>query len=177
MDNYGFCDIESFNFVFKERFREYKFIKECSKNGECKILLMHLGGIIVECYIKSRITQKMNITKSRNNKALWYSNDKFEYLVGINNCKKSILNSEFTIKNPKHNIEEAIKCISELNNVLTDRPDMLEHIKRIQKPFNDNREFIDLRYSISEKSEEFDRIFNLWENSFKQLIKWINEIL
>ncbi|HAT4182593.1 hypothetical protein ACV3Z6_09645 [Clostridium perfringens] len=179
MDSNGFYDIEDFEIAYKERLYEYKFIEEKSSEGEFRILLMHLGGIILECYIKSIIINKKNITKSRSGKRNWYSQEYFEYITQLKQCERK---AEFdkripTEENPGHKIRDAICKISILNQVLNDRNDIEEDIRKIQNPFDDEREFIDLRYSVTEDNEYTENVFKEWKESFINVYKWITYII
>ncbi|ELC8425240.1 hypothetical protein QYB63_001839 [Clostridium perfringens] len=176
MDRNGFKDIENFELAYKERLYEYNFINKKSSVGECRILLMHLGGIVLECYIKSIIINENKIVKSKNNK-FWYNEDRVNCIEQTAQNMRKIEMKNATKKNPGHSIREAICSIGVLDEILSDRTDIELHINRIQMPFGDEREFIDLRYSNVEDKDELEKIFSEWKESFIKLKKWIVETI
>ena len=56
-DNYDFVDIEDYYSAYKDRLVDYLNIFKNLEQDSQKVLLMHLGGIIIECYIKYIISK------------------------------------------------------------------------------------------------------------------------
>lgn len=179
MESNGLNEIENFYIAYKERLNEYIFIEEKSSDNEFRILLMHIGGIILECYIKSIIVEKKSIVKCKGNSGKhWYDEEKINSIEGLLQNEKSKALKEPTMLNPGHNIEKAIESIDQsLKEILASKDDIKEDIKIVQNPFRDQRSYIDLRYSATVDSNLVNNIFLEWRKSFKRLYKWIRETI
>lgn len=173
IENKGFRDIEDFYSAHRERLREYLKIKKIGDDP--KILMMHLGGIIVETYVKYIIKNNNDAKKVRGD--YWYTERGFNSIMNNRNMPTKEYKNFSCYKNKRHSIEEAIKDVNDLNNRLTSI-DIINDIKLVQNPLNQDREcFIDLRYKSSNNIDNLDEIYTRWEKSFKSLLRWLRENL
>lgn len=169
MDSKGFKDIENYEDAYKERINEYMQISKL--DNEMKILLMHLGGIVIEIYLKS-ILVKVNGIKKSHGKKKWYNSATHEDIMSRGNIKTKDF-PEATCENPEHDIEKAIKDINELNGLLTDNVNMEKNLKLINNPLGEKNGYIDLRYKSYNDIDGIDDLFERWEKSFRELYRWI----
>lgn len=181
-DRNNFIDIENYNLAYIARRCDYVQIKKKLEYKEREILLMHLGGIIIECFVKDKIVKNNNIKKTRFNK-YWYSESTFNYISSINNPKKEYLKEKATLINPNHDIRKGIKSINIISKYLIDANKNIDRcIDVIQTPFKEfdsdgngyeKIEFIDLRYLSSDELPNIKDVFDNWEKSFRYLHKWL----
>ena len=170
MDSKGFKDIEDFYEAYKERLQEYLKIKEIKEQP--KMLMMHLGGIVIETCLKDIVKREKSAEKVKG--SLWYTIQGFEAVKNKGNLKKGEFKPYSCCENPGHKIEKIIGEIRALNDILTDNPKIIEDIKIIQNPLEEESEdFIGLRYKASCNIDDFDSIFTKWDESFERLLKWI----
>ncbi len=174
MDNKRFQNLENFYLVYKNRSKEYMQINKL--NDTPKILLMYWGGVVIETYIKHIVLQNSGAKKQYGE--LWYTIEKFNYIISQGNkLTKSDYKNYNCAKNPGHEIENGIKSIDFLNNLITSNTKILEDIKIISDPLEKRLKygFIDLRYEVSENIDKLDELFSKWNDSFKNLLKWLIE--
>lgn len=170
MDSKGFRDLENFDLAYKARLNEFMKIKNI--DDAPKILMMHLGGIIIEIYVKSIIVKSKNIAKER--KKLWYTMDKYDFIMSKGNMKNPEYPSYSELSNPGHKIKNGIRAIDELSELLTNNSGIEECIENITYPLGQlcGKEFIDLRYISPCSVQNLDDLFETWNNSFEKLLKW-----
>lgn len=179
MRDYGLIDIEDFEKAYKERFKDYIKLKNDYK--EHPIMLMHIGGIIIECFLKDLIVKKYNIKKKKGND--WYTNDAVNSIEQSRvNMDKKVLRSlrygqdEKDKGNPSHDIEIAYSQLKELNDLIATNEDLAKKIKHIKDPLNnDTYSFIDLRYENINNFEDIEKKFEKWENDFKDVLNWLKQ--
>ena len=174
MDNKGFKDLENFYLAYKSRSNEYMKINKLEDAP--KILLMHWGGVVIETYIK-HILAKSSGAKKQHGK-FWYTIEKFNYIISQgNSLTKNNYKDYNCVENPGHEIENGIKSIDFLNDLITSNTKILEDIKIIADPLEKKAKygFIDLRYVAPESIGKLDELFVQWDNSFKSLLKWLIE--
>lgn len=171
MDTKGFEDIEKFYLAYKARFKEYGQINNLADIP--KVLLMHWGGVVIEIYVKYLLVQNTGAAKELNK--LWYTMDNFYSIIGGGNISKNKYCSYSCAKNPGHIIQNGVKSIDVLNDLLTDNISIIKDIKNITYPLGRETKngFIDLRYTAPESIEDLDNLFTIWNNSFKHLLKWL----
>ena len=181
-DNYDFVDIEDYYSAYKDRLADYLNIFKNLKQDSQKVLLMHLGGIIIECYIKYIIVRVHDIKKSRRN-TLWYSEKVFNNISNQKNLEKKYINEQATKNNPGHNIRKGIEEIdNSLKDVIEQDKNINKAIEIIQNPLlslyknkngYDEIEYIDLRYISSNEITNIDILFDEWKKYFSDLNKWL----
>ena len=181
-DNYDFVDIEDYYSAYKDILADYLNIFKNLKQDSQKVLLMHLGGIIIECYIKYIIVRVHDIKKSRRN-TLWYSEKVFNNISNQKNLEKKYINEQATKNNPGHNIRRGIEEIdTSLKDVIEQDKNINKAIEIIQNPLlslyknkngYDEIEYIDLRYISSDEITNIDILFDEWKGYFSDLNKWL----
>lgn len=172
MDSKGFKDIEDFYSAHRERFKEYLDIEKIESKP--KILMMHLGGVVIETYIKYVLKTEKSAEKVKGK--LWYTIEGFNIIKGSGNLNKREYAQYSCYEHKDHSIEKAIQDIDFLNDRLTDRRDIINDIKLIENPLNEDREsFIDLRYKSVDNIDDVDEIFDRWQESFKRLLTWLRD--
>ncbi|MBF8984518.1 hypothetical protein IZY60_13310 [Lutibacter sp. B2] len=170
--SYGFEDLdEDYNKVYHERKRDL-----AHNINNRNILSMHLGGIIIECYLKNLVIKKFRITKTRL-KNLWYGEQLYNALNSQNNLRNPELKKDAII-NPGHNLVTTIKDhLEELDAVMPS--DIVEKLKRIEDPLNKSNEtkristYIDIRY-CAENLFNQDH-YNQWFSAFIDVLKWLDD--
>ncbi|MCR1875131.1 hypothetical protein NSA45_04605 [Paraclostridium bifermentans] len=174
MRDYGLIDIEDFEKAYKERFKDYQKLKRDYKDHP--IMLMHLGGVIIECYLKSLIVKKYRIKQRI--KRDWYSEDSVRFIneSRVNIDKTKFRELKYDKGNPGHDIEEAYKQLEELDSLIASNLELSKKFKRIKNPIGKEfTDFIDLRYEIKDSFEDIDNEFEEWEKDFKDVLNWLKE--
>ena len=171
MDTKGLEEIEDFYLAHKARFKEYGQIK--GLNSIPKILIMHWGGVVIETYVKFLLVMNKGAKKERS--MLWYTLEKFNYIMSQGNLAKADYKEHKCATNPQHKIEDGIKQIYVLDNLLTDDDKIKESINTITYPLGKEtkKSFIDLRYVSPDQISNLDELFVKWNESFKRLLKWL----
>ncbi len=174
MGNHIFIDIEDFQNAYEERLKTYMSLKKESENNE--IMIMHLGGIIVECYLKGLIVKKYNITK-RKGINIWISQQQVNHILQFNQItNKQIIEQNLGIKNPGHNIIEAYKSLDEIKDLIASNEDLSKKFSYIYNPLRKEKSsFIDLRYSTKSDFNNINEEFVEWTEDFKEIIRWLNK--
>jgi len=93
-----FTDIEDFEEAYNSRWNDLHIL-----NGNRKIISMHIGGIIIECLLKSLIVKKYRIKKCKGLE-YWYNESIANTLDGIPNLNNRQLKDSKTVVNPKHSV-------------------------------------------------------------------------
>lgn len=105
--------------------------------------MMHFGGVTIECLIKSLIVDKYKIDG-------WNTNED---------------GKQHGIKNPGHELMEAIRLIPKLRHRVPNN--MLTYIELLQNP---KFSFIDMRYD----SQDLDEVLLIsWLNAYKRVRAWL----
>ncbi|MGL5749270.1 MAG: hypothetical protein ACRCXT_01995 [Paraclostridium sp.] len=166
---------ENFEYAYYSREEDL----ESLRNLDRKILNMHLGGIVLECFVKYLIVNKYGMNKRRKSRiGEWYS----EYTINLLRQKEQLLRQngeqlkgknyeEFSCNvGSKHNFIDWIKEI-----LIFDTNNINEDLEIVYSPLGENC-FIDLRY-VSESSieeEELNRLYIQWQNSYNNVMNWLN---
>ncbi|OBQ38498.1 MAG: hypothetical protein AN487_07310 [Anabaena sp. CRKS33] len=116
-----------------------------------KVGAMHFGGVTIECLLKAMIFDTLPHGASRE----W---------------KTKHNNPGHTIKNPGHKYSEALRGNDRLRSRIEMFPVVMEWLDTVENPMNQH--FIDLRYSGLEPDDEN---YQLWFNSYQNLISWLQE--
>lgn len=174
MRDYGLIDIEDFEKAYKERFKDYIRLKKDYQDHP--VMLMHLGGVIIECYLKSLIISKYKIKQRIKND--WYSEDSVKFIKEsrTNITKEQFRELKHDKGNPGHDIEKAYKQLDELDSLIASNIDLVKKISNIKNPIGKNfTNFIDLRYETKESFEDINKKFEKWEKDFKEVLNWLKE--
>ena len=120
-----------------------------------RIVAIHLGGIVVECQLKSFPITYHKIKK-------WEEKSQRK--------KSSMFNQ--TISNPGHGLQKAMRQMPELFNRAKLDQKLLEHLRDIQYPLGTNLiDYIDLRYIPQVSQEQSDQ----WKKSFYYVCGWLEK--
>ncbi|HAX74207.1 MAG TPA: hypothetical protein DCY20_11855 [Firmicutes bacterium] len=176
MQQIDFREIENFELAYAERLKD--LIKLHAEDR--KIIVMHVGGIVIECLLKSILVRQHQITKEyyRN----WYNNE------AVNGVETSLVENDFSRRkkseirqhifsygvciNPEHKIEEAINKISFLYDLYADDEQIRSYVQVIQDPLNVGS-FIDLRYCVQSEHLNIEEVFLNWNQAFQFLHNWV----
>lgn len=166
-----FNDIESYFNSYKARYLEVVSLNSHMKNR--KILIMHLGGVVIECLLKHKAIKDKNIVK-RYTKNYWYTQNNVDLLLTLGNVKNKDRFS-YGIKNPGHDLKEIAKLHSILNSKLSTEEQFIKDLDIIYNPLSrENETFIDLRYINDDDINNLDERFNHWNEAFKRVHNVIN---
>lgn len=171
-------DIEDFFEIYENRKEDYN----CIKNINRKIIVMHLGGIIIECLVKGMICRKYKICKiKKDTNNIWYSEGMYDILINMENNRNQInrdiyaryalvvFNGLGPKKAETKNGHDFPSLIREHLNLRTDEVE--EFLERVYNPLSkDKKCFIDLRYEIEDVEES---IYDKWLEAFKELHRWL----
>ncbi len=144
--------MEDFIGAYIERKRDTLALLELQNNHS--IAAFHLGGIAIECYLKSLLISYHQLSDWKH-KSLKQNDPRFDE----------------PIKNPSHRLMEAIQNMSDLYNIAKTDSAFLNHLKIIIKPLGeDSPDYISLRYlsGISHPTEE-------WLQSFHYVLGWLDQ--
>ncbi|MCK4257963.1 MAG: hypothetical protein KAX49_03245 [Halanaerobiales bacterium] len=160
--------IENFEEAYRSRWEDFKVLKK----GNRKILCMHLGGVLIECLLKSLIVKKYKIKKEKKKQSLWFNDTAFNELVSIDNPTTPIYRGKKTAENPGHKLHKALDQLQELSNNMSY---IEQKLKEIANPYPRDCDcsFIDLRYLDEE--EVTDTEFDAWFEDFSDCIRWLNK--
>jgi hypothetical protein len=99
-----FCEIENYEDAYIDRYSDFKILK----NSDRKVITMHFGGVVLECFLKNKIIKEKKIIKSHPlNENRWYNKEIFNKLqLDINNSPGDVNNKIFKcgLENPSHNL-------------------------------------------------------------------------
>jgi len=130
--------------------------------------------VVIETYVKTLLVKNKSAEKEKCK--LWYTLNQFNHILSQGNLKVKYYPKECA-KNPQHSIQEGIKQIDVLNNLLTDNDEMKHAINNVTYPLGRETKngFIDLRYVSPNQISNLDELFAKWNESFKRLLKWLIE--
>lgn len=162
--------IENYDLAVEARLTEFKNINKLRDNFE--ILLMHLGGIIIECYLKKIIIDKKKIKYSADCNCYWFDDKGLDVALAYKQVSNSQKKRLKVCNNPSHDIGKAINEIYELRELMADNERIIECINIVQKPLEDST-YIDLRYKSSKEYSHLNEKFQVWFLAFRELFVWI----
>lgn len=136
--------IEDYASAFLERAQDQAVLAKADR----RIAAMHMGGIVIECRLKSLIFRSLSPAEQN-----WKTDD---YAPG------------HSITNPGHNLQNALKRCPRLYTK-AQRNNILPWLAIIQNPCG---EFIQLRYSSHKVS---DKDYSQWVKAYRILIDWIEK--
>lgn len=122
------------------------------RNGNHTITIFHLGGIAIECQLKSMLLVYHRITD-------W----------NHSSCRTNDLLFGQSIKNPSHDLIRAINNMPDLYNRAISDGNFLVHLGKIRYPLGvTNPDYISLRYIPQTTASVSD-----WQNSFNYICQWL----
>lgn len=156
-------DIENYEKAYIDRKKDLALMR---KNRR-KVMSMYLGGIYLECLLKTVIIKKNKVCKSiavyekRKRVIYWYDDVNYEKLQTLKKPQKNDykkLNKGF---NPEHNLILALKQIDEFYENITEEG--IKRLEMLNRPIN-NQSFTNLRYTYDEQVP--DEVYRQWEENF-----------
>lgn len=173
MNKSDFYKIEDYSSAYKGRYSEFKQIETKVENSS--ILEMHLGGIIIECLLKSKIVKIHNL-KYKNRKK-WFDETMYKNIFEQDqNARHSFIKS-IGIENKEHKIEALARCIPELNGIIETDQYLKCDLELLYNPLGSEKfNFIDLRYVSNEYDDNIEHRYILWKNSFKRVIQRVSNL-
>ncbi len=173
MSSINLLDIsEDFSKAQHSRRKDYAIVRR----GNRKVMAIHLGGIYIECLLKSIIIRKYGIIKRSPKKisdgsfkfCCWYNQTAVNRIDSLTSITESDLWANKVVTNPEHNIVAAFRQISELNNGAP--PDVVSALAYLNKP--SNKKYIDYRYMCDDEINEI--VYEKWEESFLTFRDYFN---
>jgi len=137
--------IEDYASAFLERAQDQAVLAKADR----RIAAMHMGGIVIECRLKSLIFRSFPPAKQA-----WKTDD---YDPG------------HSIANPGHHLLTALKRCPRLYDKAKKSGDVLSWLATVQTPCGD---FINLRYACHEVSDED---YSRWLTAYRNLKGWIQK--
>lgn len=117
---------------------------------------VHLGGVAVECKLKALVIKYHGIT-------VW----------GESSSRAKDSRRGQPIERPGHGLLASLRLMKETHSKATLDPRFLSHLNRIMHPAGQTeRDFIDLRYSGDELSEN---TMSEWRNSLQYVLGWLEK--
>lgn len=124
------------------------------KNQNHTIAIFHLGGIAVECRLKSLLLEYHRIKKFDENS---------------NRRKDSMYNQP--VANPSHGLLTALRRMSDFNNKAKSDSQLLKHLQTILYPLGSTEvDYISLRYIPQTTQSQED-----WQKSFDYVCGWLEK--
>lgn len=164
MNSEDFKEIENFFEAYRARFIEVFWL--IRNGGDKKILIMHLGGIAIECLLKYRVIKEKNIVKKYSK--YWYTQESIDKLLSIKNATKGD-REENGIANPGHKLKDIAKLDDILNAKITNE-NFGKDLDILYNPLEkENGSFIELRYISDYDVEDLDNRFNKWNEVFNRI--------
>lgn len=118
------------------------------------IAIFHLGGIAVECRLKSLLLKYHQINRFDENS---------------NRQKDSMYNQP--VANPKHGLLTALRRMSDFNNKAKSDSQLLKHLQTILYPLGSTEiDYISLRYIPQTTQSQVD-----WQKSFDYVCGWLEK--
>ena len=129
-------------------------ISAIPRNQNHAVAIFHLGGIAVECRLKSLLLNYHRINKFDDNS---------------NRPKDSMYNQP--VMNPSHGLVTALKRMSELHKKAKSDIQLLKHLQTILYPLGSMEvDYISLRYIPQTTQSEKD-----WQKSFDYVCGWLEK--
>lgn len=146
--------------------------KECLivKRANRKVMTIHLGGIYIECLLKSIIIRKYGIVKSavvtkqvsgRSIRCIcWYNQAAYNRITSMSSINERVLLSNKVAQNTEHDLVRAFRQIDELYNSAPGT--IITALEYLNKPVN--KKYIDYRYVSDDELSDVD--YHKWEENF-----------
>ncbi|KYH30635.1 hypothetical protein CLTEP_25320 [Clostridium tepidiprofundi DSM 19306] len=167
----------NFEDIYESRKDDFETLTDHKINR--KVLLMHIGGIVIECFVKYLIMYKYDITKRKLDKNnYWYDEDRFNKLINIESTsgkqvdKKDYSKYALILYRNSHEGHDFCYLIKE--HLKFDRNNIQDALDTVYNPLGKDKEcFIDLRYYDEYSDEITEYIYNNWNISYNKVIKWL----
>lgn len=167
-----FCEVENYVNAYLCRLSDLGTLKSANR----KAMTMHLGGVVLECFLKDIIIKDKKIIKTDPKEGkFWYNSEVLEELqLTIDSSDDQIKDKTFRcgFQNPGHDLIEAFLSIDALRENRTEEID--KKLKVINYPI-DGKSFINLRYYSEENVS--DETFKEWYRNFIECKYWIENMI
>jgi len=169
--------IEDLQEIYESRKEDFKILHENSINR--RVIMMHLGGIVVECFVKSIIQYKLNATKRKKDKnGLWYDEIGYNNILCIErDLRRQVKKEDYNdnglkiFEKPKEGHDFPLLIQSHLG---FDRDTIQEDLDMVYNPLDRDKDcFIDLRYLDEDSDEITDELYEKWKNSYNRVCLWL----
>lgn len=140
--------MEDFQSAFTQRHLDVAALDAAKR----RTAAMHLGGIAVECLLKSIICASLPTNAD-----------------GTKEWKLEANDPGHTIRNPGHDYEKALNSHNQLRAQTKCNPGVRKWFSDVEKPGGD---FIDMRYLGYEPDEEK---YKKWKQSYSSLVGWLQK--
>lgn len=156
-------NIENYENAYIDRKKDFTVLRKANR----KVLTMYMGGIYLECLLKTVIIKKQKVLKSilvyegRRRVIYWYNKVGFDKLTELEDPDNSDYRRLSCGFNPDHNLITALKQIDELSRTFP--AEGIRRLEMINRPFN-NLGFANLRYVYDDQIP--DSLYNEWEENF-----------
>ncbi|NSW90771.1 MAG: hypothetical protein HPY74_08885 [Firmicutes bacterium] len=165
--------VENYEKACIDRKKDFAIMRRSNR----KVMTMYLGGIYIECLLKSVIIKKKKIEKAvsvRENNRIriyWYSESNYRKLQSIPKPSKNDYINLHDGFNPEHNLISALKQIEELNRTLP--AEGVKKLEMLNRPVN-NKSFTNIRYMYDDEISEI--LYNEWESNFLYFMNFFNRM-
>jgi len=166
-------DIENYEKAYMDRKKDFALMRRNKR----KVMSMYLGGIYLECLLKTVIIKKNRIQKTiaafedRKRIIYWFSDLNYKKLQNIEKPEKIDFRSFNNGFNPEHNLIVALKQIDELYKNIP--AEGIQRLEMLNRPIN-NQSFTSLRYTYDEQIP--DDIYSEWEENFLYFMNFFHRM-
>lgn len=170
--------IEDLQEVYESRKEDFNILEGFNINR--RVLMMHLGGIVIECFVKSIILYKFGITKRRKGvNGLWYNEESYGNILHIERTLNQVTKREYVDNGlivfggakEGHDFPTLIQ-----KHLGFDRATIQDDLDRVYNPLEKGNDcFIDLRYCDENDVEITDELYMEWKESFNNLCIWMDK--
>lgn len=166
-------DIENYEKAYMDRKKDFALMRKNKR----KVMTMYLGGIYIECLLKTVIIKKNKVKKTiavfenRRRVIYWYSDVNYRKLQSMKKPDKKDykrLNDGF---NPEHNLILALKQIDEFYKNISEEG--IRRLEMLNKPVN-NQSFTSLRYTYDDQIP--DELYKQWEENFLYFMNFFHKM-
>lgn len=166
---------------FEEAYYSRKEDLRSINNLNRKIMEMHWGGIVIECFVKFLVIEKYSMNKMRKN------NNKIAQLFSdyTENILREKENGGYQLTKNDYNdygfkLSEGHNFIALIENKLkiTISGEIDYYLNIVYNPLEyeeQNKCFIDLRYE-SEDLQGIEEKYQQWKTSYKKVMTWLNSL-
>lgn len=165
--------VENYEKACIDRKKDFAIMRRSNR----KVMSIYLGGIYLECLLKSVIIKKNKIVRAvsvrENNrrKIYWYSESNYRKLKDIPEPSIRDYKNLHDGYNPEHNLIFALKQIEELNRTLP--VEGVRKLEMLNRPI-DNKNFTNIRYMYDDEVPE--TLYNEWESNFLYFMNFFNRM-
>ena len=166
-------DIENYEKAYIDRKKDFALMRRNNR----KVMSMYLGGIYLECLLKTVIIKKNKIQKTiavfenRQRVIYWYSDTSYRKLQNIENPGKKDYQKFNNGFNPEHNLILALKQIDEFYKNIPQEG--IRRLEMLNRPIN-NQSFTSLRYTYDEQIP--NDVYDQWEENFLYFMNFFHRM-